>query len=125
MGRQTRLPCGDMLRFFQANYSFSFCPDLRENLIERVMRQPPSDFALTALLTDRETADAPERVEENTAVVHRSWDSGIPVMRLHGLDFARSMRSAVETAGPCRGHGNANAARRFRNQEHFPEHDAP
>jgi len=100
-GGETRLPCGDMLRFFQANYSFSFCPDLRENLIKRVMRQPPSDFALTALLTDRETAHAPERVEENTAVVHRSWDSGIPVMRLHGLEFARSMRSAVETAGPA------------------------
>ena len=100
-GGQTRLPCGDMLRFFQENYSFSFCPDLRGNLIERVMRQPPSDFALTALLTDRETADAPERVEENTALVQRSWDSSIPIMRMHGLDFARSMRNAVETAGPA------------------------
>jgi len=100
-GGQTRLPCGDMLRFFHANYSFSFSPDLRENLLERVMRQPPSDFALTALLSDRESADAPERVEENTALVQRSWDSGIPITRLHGLEFARSMRSAVEKAGPA------------------------
>src|SRR5262249_30463868 len=78
-----------------------FSPDLRENLIERVMRHPSSDFALTALLTDREAAAVPERVEENTALVQRSWDSGIPTMRLHGLDFARTMRSAVGTAGPA------------------------
>jgi hypothetical protein len=90
-----------MLRFFQASYSFSFCPVLREDLIVRAMRQPPSDFALTALLTDRETANVPELVKTNTALVQRSWDSRIPIMRLHGLEFARSMRSAVETAGPA------------------------
>ena len=100
-GGRTRLPCGDMLRFFQANYSFSFCQDLRENLIERVLRQPPSDFALAALLVDRQAAYALDLVEENIALVQRAWDSVAPIQRLNGLEFARSMRSAVDMAGPA------------------------
>lgn len=95
-----RLPCGDMLRSLQANFSFSFCPDLRRNLIARVVRQPPSDFALAALLIDRQAARSPELVEENISLVQRSWDSTIPIQRLHGLEFARIMRSAVDKAGP-------------------------
>jgi hypothetical protein len=94
------LPCGDVLRAFQAEHSFSFGEELRERLIERVLRQPQSDFALAGLLADRTGAYAPERVEENMALVQRAWDSGIYIQRLHGLEFARSMRSAVETAGP-------------------------
>lgn len=93
-------PCGDIMRVFQQAYRDALAPELREQLTARALGEPRSDFALATLLADHTAASARERVGQNAALVRRSWESGIYIQRLHGLEFAKGMRSATENAGP-------------------------
>ena len=73
---------------------------IREQLIQRVNRDPMSHFALLAVLQDRQAAYAPELVAENIELVKTALASDIYILQIDALEFAQSMNSAVRNSSP-------------------------